>query len=232
MRSGLGIDAEVLGDVFKCFLFVELAGDDQHGVVGLVELLVEGPQVVDRHALDVGAVADGRLAVVVPFVGDGRHPLRQHALGRVLARLELVADHGELGREVFGLDRAVDHAVGLELDGELEVLVAGRQGLEVVGPIDPGRAVELGPALLHGPGDVGVGGRPLEDHVLQQVGHAGLAVALVPRADQDRQVDGDLGAGRIGEQEHAQAVIQPVLGDPLDRGDLSRSGRSGVRARR
>ena len=86
LAVGLGQRAKVFRDVFKCFLFVELAGDDEHGVVGLVEFLVEGPQVVDRHALDVGAVADGRLAVVVPLVGDGHHPLRQHALGRVLAR--------------------------------------------------------------------------------------------------------------------------------------------------
>ena len=88
----------------------------------------------------------------------------------------------------------------------------------------PGRAVELGPALLHGPGDVGVGGRALEDHVLEQVGHAGLAVALVPRADQDGQVDRDLGTGRVGEQEHAQAVIEPVLGDPLHARDLLGAG--------
>ena len=62
----------------------------------------------------------------------------------------------------------------------------------------PGRAVELGAALLHRPGDVGVGGRSLEDHVLEQVGHAGLAVALMPRADQDRQVDRDLGRDGSG----------------------------------
>ena len=76
------------------------------------------------------------------------------------------------------------------------------------------------PRSFMSPGDVGVGGRSLEEHVLEQVGHAGLAVALVARADQDRQVDGDLGPRGVGEQEHAQAVVQPVLGDPLDRRDL------------
>ena len=159
----------------------------------------------------------------MPLVGDGHHPLREDRLGRVLAGLELVADDRELGGEVLGLDGAIDHAVGLETDGELEVLIAGGQGLEVVGPVHVGRAVELGPALLHGPGDVRVGRRPLEDHVLQQVGHAGLAVALVPRADQDGQVDGHLGTRRVGEQEDAQAVVQPVLGDPFHRRDLRRA---------
>ena len=67
--------------------------------------------------------------------------------------------------------------------------------------------------------------RSLEDHVLQQVGHARLAVALMPRADQDRQVDGDLGPRRVGEEQHLQPVVQPVLGDSLDRGDLAGRGR-------
>ena len=53
-----------------------------------------------------------------------------------------------------------------------------------------------------------VGGRPLEDHVLEQVGHAGLAVALVPRADEDGQVDGDLGAGRVGKEQHLAGRCQ------------------------
>ena len=69
-----------------------------------------------------------------------------------------------------------------------------------------------------------MGGRALEDHVLEKVGHARLAVALVPRAHEDGQVDRHLGAGRIGEQEHAQAVFQAVLRDSLDRGDLLGAG--------
>ncbi len=97
--------------------------------------------------------------------------------------------------------------------------MAGKR-LEVVGSVDAGRAVELSPTLFHRAGDIGVGRRSLEDHVLQKVGHARLAVALVPRADQDRQVDGDLGRRRIREQEHAQAIVQAIFGDSLDGCDL------------
>ena len=43
--------------------------------------------------------------------------------------------------------------------------------------------------------------RPLEDHVLQQVGHAGLAVAFVPRTDQHGQVDRDGRLRRVGIQQ-------------------------------
>ena len=83
----------------------------------------------------------------------------------------------------------------------------------------PGRAVELARSFI-APGMLAVGRRSLEDHVFQEVGHARLAVALVPRADQDRQVDSDLGTRLIREQEHAQPVIEAIFGDPLDGGDF------------
>ena len=79
LRAGQG--AKVLVDIFERLLLSELSGHHEHGIIGLVEPLVEGPQAVDRNPLDIRAVADGGLAVVVPFVGHGRHPLRQHAFG-------------------------------------------------------------------------------------------------------------------------------------------------------
>ena len=121
------------------------------------------------------------------------------------------------------LIEAVDHPVGFEGDAELEVLVGGGHasrsswcGRSQVVPL------KLAPVVLQRLGDLRVGGRALEDHVLEQVGHAGFAVALVPRADEHGQVDGDLGRERIGEEQHAQAVVEPVFGDPLDRRDVPR----------
>ena len=72
-------------------------------------------------------------------------------LRRVLAALELVADDRHLGEQVLALDEAVDQPVGLQLDGEFEVLVGGRQRLEVVGAVEPGGAVELGAVVLAAP---------------------------------------------------------------------------------
>ena len=69
--------------------------------------------------------------------------------------------------------------------------------------------------------------RSLEHHVLQQVGHARLAVTLVPRADEDGQVDGDLGPRWVGKEQHLQPVGQAILRDSLDRGDLAGRGRVG-----
>ena len=58
--------------------------------------------------------------------------LAQHALRRVLAALEFVAHDGHFRIQVFLLDEAVDEAVGFQRDGELEVLVGGGEGLEVI----------------------------------------------------------------------------------------------------
>ncbi len=214
--------AEILPGELQGPRLLELAGHDEDDVVGLVETLVEVAQVVDRHALDVGAVADRRLAVVVPLVGRRLHALREDALGAVLAALELVAHHGELGEQILAAHEAVDEPVALQMDGELEVLVGGGERLEVVGAVDVGGAVEAGPMVAQRLRHLRERRRPLEDQVLEEVGHARLAVALVPRADEDRHVDGDRGAGGIGKEHQPGAVGEAVLAHPLDGGDLLR----------
>lgn len=65
-------------------------------------------------------------------------------------------------------------------------------------------------------GHVRVVGRPLEQHVFEQVGHAGLAVSFVAGPDKDGQVDRHFRLGGIGKEEDAEAVVEFELGDPLD----------------
>ena len=65
-------------------------------------------------------------------------------------------------------------------------------------------------------------GRALEDHVLEQVRHARLAVAFLPRADQHGHVHGHFGLRVVGKEQHAQAVVELVFGDAFDRGDFLR----------
>ena len=60
----------------------------------------------------------------------------------------------------------------------------------------------------------------LEEHVLQQVRHARLAIAFVARAHQVSHVDRHLGLRSVGEKQDVQAVGQDVFGDALDGGDL------------
>ena len=162
-------------------------------------LAVERLQVFDWHALDVAAVADGRFAVVVPFIGDGGHALAQNVLRVVFPHLEFVADDRHFREQVLALDIAVDQAVCFQADAELEVGFGGGHGFEIVRAIDPGGAVEVSAVVAEGLGNVLVLRRALEKHVLEQVGHAGFAVALVPRPDQDREVHGDGRGGLVGE---------------------------------
>ena len=89
--------------------------------------------------------------------------------------------------------------------------------------------MKLAPWSLQGLGHVRERRRALEDHVFEQVGHAGLAVALVPGADEDGQVDGDVRLRGVGEEQDAQAVVELVFGDAFDGGDLDGvGGRGGV----
>ena len=66
--------------------------------------------------------ADGRVAVVVPEVGELLHALEQHARRVVLAHLELVAHHRHLAVEVlFATTKRVHHAVGFQAERPVEV---------------------------------------------------------------------------------------------------------------
>jgi len=53
----------------------------------------------------------------------------------------------------------------------------------------------------------------LEDEVLEQVRHAGFAVAFVPRTHQVGDVDGDLLLAPVGDKQETKTVVEPVLGD-------------------
>ena len=216
--------AELLRDQASGRALLELARDDEDGVVRLVIPAVERLQAFDRHFLDVAPRADRGIAVVVPEVRGGHHPLQQNAEWIVLARLELIPDHGELAREIILGDETVDHPVGLEVERPLQVLRCRGKGLEVVGTIGPGGAVGTGAVAGQLSRDVGMVGRTLEHEVLEEVRHARLAVGLVPGAHQVGHVDGGGWLGRVRKQQHPQAVGKAVLGDALDRGLLGEDG--------
>ena len=103
-----------------------------------------------------------------------------------------------------------------EVERPLEILVGRVERLEVVRAVPRRRAVELRAAAADRRENVGKLRRALEQHVLEQMRHARLAVALVDGADEVRHVDGDRRFRRIAEQQHLQAVVEPVLGDAFD----------------
>ncbi|MDT4833465.1 hypothetical protein FQZ97_670730 [compost metagenome] len=187
---GLGQLAQRFLDIGERRLRVEFARHDQHRVVGLVVLVIEGAQLRDVDVFNVGAGADGVLAVAVPLERHGLHLLHQDAEGAVFAAFHFVADHGHFRIQVFLGDQGIDHGVGLPAQVPLEGVGVGGEAGEIVGAVAGGRTVGLqAPAgeFAHG---VARGRGALEQHVFQQVGHAGLAVVLVARAHQVGHVDG------------------------------------------
>ena len=156
---------------------VELAGDHEVGVVRLVVLPVERLQPLDRHVLDVGPRADRALPVVVPEVRR-----RQHALARARPSGSFSPVSNSLRTTVNSLSRSFLAMKELTIrsasssSAQSQVLVGGRERLEVVRAVVPGRPV--GPRAVRGEllRDVGVLRRALEHQVLEQVRHPGLAV--------------------------------------------------------
>jgi hypothetical protein len=71
--------------------------------------------------------------------------------------------------------------------------------------------------------DIGVPGAPLEQHVLQQMGHAALARAFLPRPHQVGDVHCRRRFGGIGKNQNAQPVGEFVFGNPLNRRDFFHS---------
>ena len=224
---GTGNRSEILGDRGQRLVLVETPGDDQHGVVGLIVLRVKPFEALDRNPFDVGPIADRRLAVIVPLERDREHSIRQHLCRHVLAPLELVADDGHFRLQVLAFHETVDHPVGLQVNGELQVVVVGRQRLVIVRPVKRGGAVEVRPARLQQLGHRRVGRRPFEEHVLQQVGHARFAVPLVPRPDENGQVHGDSWFRGVRKQQDFKAVVETILGNSLYGCDFLRRGRFG-----
>ena len=205
--------AEVLGDELECLGLVELARDEQHRVIGLIVVAIERLQPVDRHVLEIGSRSDRRLAVVVPEIRGREDSFQQHIGRTVLARLELVPDDGHLAVEIGLGDERVHHAIRLEVERPAKILVRGRERLEVVRAIEPGGTVRTRAVLGQLLRDVAMAGRPLEHQMLEQVRHAGFAVALMAGADLICHVDRDRLLRLIRKEQDLKAVGQPVLSD-------------------
>ena len=208
--------AEVLLDGGQGAVHVELAGDDQDGVVGPVVALVEGLQVVGVDGIHVGQGADDGAGVRVEAVGGGHQLLVEDGGGAVLAGFHFVDDDGALALELAGVDLDVVHGVGQPAEHPVTGFVAGVELAEVVGAVVPGGAVpfdaEAGEFLF----GIGNGFGALEQHVFEQVGHAGLAGAFVAGAHLVDQVDGHGGFGFVWPQQDGEAVGELVLADAID----------------
>jgi hypothetical protein len=181
VRSGVDLP-ESLGHLREHLGAIKLPHDRERRVVGPVEGVVVLSEAVGRDRFDV-ALPSNRGMVV--RMGDERrapHLIEQPRDRVILIAVPLVEDDRPLILDVAGVEQRPPHPVRLHVEREGEVL--GRQHLVVVGAIEPGRRVDLRPHALKGPEDRGpfplvVALRAFKHEVLQHVGGAGVARALV-----------------------------------------------------
>lgn len=175
--------AEVLLDPGEGLLGIDVADDREHRVVRRVVRTEELPRVVEGRRVQVGHRADRRVVVRVALgVGKRCQALEGGAVGHVVITLSaFVLHHVALVLHPLvvqgGEQRA--HAVGLQPEGELQLV--GGHGLEVVGALEAGGAVEGAAGALHQL-EVTVALdllRALEHQVLEEVGEARTALDLV-----------------------------------------------------
>ena len=188
---------------------LDIAGHDQHGVVGPVVFVIEGNRVGAVQLLHLLHPADHRNAVGLVLPERRVDLLVEHRLRiAVDARAALFQDHVALGLDDLVGEDEVAHAVGLEAHHLTERrrrhrlveggVVIGGEG--VVGAAD-GRygAVELAR---------GVVGRGLEHQMFEEVRDAGFAWRLVGAADLVPHHMGDDRGAVIGDDHHLHAVVE------------------------
>ena len=207
------------------FGFVQATADKQNHVIGSIKLFIKGAQIIDGNSFNVGTIADGRFAVIMPFVSGSHHSLFEHRFGVVFSHLKFISHHGHFAGEFFSLDGTIHQAIGFVPDRPFQIVVPCGHCLVVIGPIDPGCAVVVGATRLQVLIRAGMSGGRLEQHVFQQVCHSRFAVSLVPRTNEHSHIDGDLVFRRFREKHHFQPVIELVFGKSLDRTDFSGLGR-------
>ncbi len=129
----------------------------------------------------------------------------------------------------WALDLEADRMVNsFQVERPLEVVVRRGERLEVVRAVEPGRAVGPRAPLRELLRNVGVIRCALEHQVLEEMGHAGLTVRLVPRSHEVRDVDRGRLFRLVRYEQDPEAVREHVLRDALDRYDLGQGRRLGL----
>ncbi len=193
---------------------VDVADEDEGGVVGRVPGAVEGAAVLGGEVEDVVHPPDGGVVVGVDAEGVGPELLGDGPLDVVLdAVAALVGDHLLLARDGLLAEHEVVHPLGLQAHHEGELV--GRDVLVVVGPVVPGGGVGLGAGALEELVEAARGEvlRLVEHQVFEEVGDARLALPLVPRPHAEPRVVRHHGGARVDHDQHPQPVAE---GEPLD----------------
>ena len=190
---------------------VDIARQHEHRIVGPVMVAEPALDIRHRGGVEIAHRADGRVMIAMAL---GKEVLEdfvaQQAEGTVVALALLVLDDAALVIELLLRHRIeqMPHAIALEHQDAVER--AGRHGLEVIGTIGAGGAVDVGAAHLldvFEPVRRGVLGA-VEHQVFEQVREAGLARGLVLGADIVPHRNPDQRRLAVFVDDHGQAVVE------------------------
>ena len=202
---------------------IDVAGDDQHRIVGRIPGPVEGERILAAVGLHLMAPADHRQPVGV-VVELGRVQLLAKAgAGIVVGPLRaLLEDHAALAQHLVVVEHQIGHAVGFHAHDQLEAVLG--DGLEVAGVVGAGERVLVaavaGDDARELPGLQVLG--PLEHEVLEEVGEPRLAERAVGRAHLVPDVVADHRRPPVGHHHHLHAVVESE-GLGLEHGAFSRA---------
>ena len=193
---------------------VDIASQHQDSVVGAIIVTEPLLHIFQTGPAEVCHRADGR---VVIGVARGVEVLKllifDQAKRLVVTLALLVLDHADLVGQLFLGDRAQQIAHPVAFEHQRPVQRAGRHGLEIVGPVKPGCAVEIGRTdFLQRLEEIARRVfRAVEHQVFEQVGKAGLALGFVLRTDPVPYRNSNNRGLAIGMDQHLQAVGQGEL---------------------
>jgi hypothetical protein len=229
-RSGRDV-AVVLLDLLARLRRRDVAGQHQHHVVRAVIIPEPGLDVGHRGGVQVGHGADHGMRIrVVGRPGVLGHGLVDQAVGLVLVLALLVLHDAALQVELLLVEHAEQMAHAVAFGEQRIVEHRGRHGLEVIGAVGVGGAVQVGRADAFKGRQIGLVEvlAAREHQVFEQVGEAGLAGRLVLGTDVVPGVDGHHRRFMVLVHQHRQAVLQHEfgVGDVRNR-DVDLGGRFG-----
>ena len=206
-RRRLGDAGEVLIHQADRVVRLEVAGDQQRGVVRHVVGVVERADIINGRRIEVVHAADHRVLVGMHVEGMKADQLVQQAERRILdAHAALFLHHLALGDEGLLVHAQARHAIGFHPQRQRQVL--RRNGLmkhrRVLVGIGVGLATNRGDdrRVLFGLDVLGA----LEHHVLEEMREAGPARLLVLRTHVVPQLDLDNRRRLVLVQDHDHAI--------------------------
>ena len=210
--GGFGQAAELLLDLFQGCFGIDIADNNQHGIIGRIPAAVPTAQIISGETVEIGAVADDGRAQVGQAVGGQVEVFPQLAAGIIFApHPPLFFDHIHFIGKVAVAEIQIGHAIGFQFQ-HFGQIAHGDIGY-VHGGIARGIGVVL-PAQGRNAARKFAGGNSMgsfEHHVFQRVAQAGFACLFVYAADAVPQARYRYRRAAVFFDDNGHAIGQRVL---------------------